>query len=253
MQNRPFVLSCLIASGTLSLLLTGCGEDASSDADGDLVTIEAELNAARGSRGAASTEARACFEAYRSCTASADECRAQLKACLPERAPAPEGCSSAGDAATPAVDASAPTPAPAANADASTTADAGAGGGRGARDRPSTGNDGGARDDVGGDRGGDRGDRGRGQADRCRKPDLSPGSLGGCRDRAVGAVAQGTSADAAAGMHDRCVRDSFDASIGKLCSKARDLCASASTDASAQTQICTAIAQACSGFADAGP
>lgn len=243
--------------------MAGCGEDGVSGADGDVAATEAELSAARDSRGAARAEARACFEAFRSCSASADECRAQLKACLPAHAPAPKGCS-AGDAATPVTDAGTAQPAPASDASATPAVDADAG--RTGRDRPTgqpgaesdAGARGAGRDGFGGnDREGERdADPGRGarpEGDRCRTPDLPHGSLDGCRDRAMSAVTQGMGTDAAAGMHDRCVSATFDERIGKLCTKARSLCATAPADAGKQAQVCAAIEQACSGLVDAGP
>jgi hypothetical protein len=100
-MKNPSHFSIPKLGGGLLLLLAGCAGD--EDAAQRVASTESELAAANESWASARSEARACFEAFRSCEQSAGRgaaaCRDELKACLPAQAPRPASCSADGGAA----------------------------------------------------------------------------------------------------------------------------------------------------------
>lgn len=104
----------LTASGIFAALLISCASDGNNDGAetqnvgqqpatptstasmSELQNTDALLRAAQGSRGAARTGAKSCFDSLDACTgdggAMSQACIDQLKGCLPKAPPAPIGC-----------------------------------------------------------------------------------------------------------------------------------------------------------------
>ena len=288
-RKHPSLMA--VAAGSIVVAFYGCADDSTNETNDELESAELTIAALRASGQVAQAAAAACFDTFKTCEASAaagdTTCREQLKACLPDRAPAAPGCDDGGDASARDAgsrgDAGARVPGLSGDrergSDASVRADAsvrkdrgpGAPGDDGdvrgsGGDRSELLADGGKPECDGGvfpfgpsqgsgrdqDRGGgdERGRDQRGGGVCGHQGGFPHGAVGGCRDSAGTAVQGGMSMDGARAAHQACVVNAFDDRLAKLCTKATALCA----QAGAPADVCTRINSACSTLSqgDAG-
>lgn len=224
-----------------------CGsEGAATSSTSDVTALEAELAAAAQSEDSAKSVASACFQTFEACASAAGAdvttCKSELKACLPDVAPAPScGGSGAGEGDGGVSDG---------GMSDGDDDDRGKSLRRGGRGRM-----GGMGSDGGVFGHGDRADGGASDDDddhdgarrgpRCRAPRLTDGALAECRDE----VASSSDPSAAQGAHSRCVTRAFAGRMAELCTKAQALCA----DPAAPAEVCARVSSACSARSgDAG-
>lgn len=239
MMHLSSVRNLHLTLGSALLAIIGCGSNGTGDVSGtaaELSAAEADINDTVESSDTAHEEAKACFEAYRSCEETngddAETCRDALKACLPEQAPVPARCGDGG-------------------------AGRHRGGDGGVRDDgdddsdedvdESSDEDGSLMSDAGVDQDGGmsrdkrRGHRGRGRGHACGRPDVSHERMHACREVSASDLAQGSDASQTASSHAQCVQKAFSDRVSELCTRASELC----TRSDADPTICARITEAC--------
>ncbi len=246
-------LSFIVGS---ALVVSACGGSVEASTSGsassssDLSTTASNLTAAQDSLEAARAEAKACFDAYRTCEQAANSdrkaCRDTLSTCLPADAPAPRTCGgNAGEARRPkGGEPGHDQPGKGDDHD-----ERGDGGQANAPPAPPPGQEGapdheraGKGHDRDGDGGVDRPHQGKGEhSPKCDAPPIPREKLGACRDKADGDLDHGAGAAAAADVHQTCVGKAFGDHIAALCKQGVDFCA----NAAAPADLCASVTQAC--------
>lgn len=234
-----------IMAASVSAACYGCGDESVSGGGDELASVEDGIAALNATNQAAQDEAKACFDAFKTCqesaTAGDSACRDQLKTCLPDAPPAIPGCGPRGDGGTRADAGVLPAPTPISR----DGGDARGRDGGASHEGPGRGGPG-----QGGAGFGPDSDRGRadGEHGMCGGHfDFPNGALGGCRDEADRSMRGGTGCDRAREQHGSCMAHSFDDSLAKLCEKATKLCA----QPDAQADVCQRLSSACAS-SDAG-
>lgn len=257
-----------IVAGSVVALFYACADDGASSSSDELLSTEDSIAALHASGAEAQAAAKACFDTFKTCEESAaggsTTCRDQLKACLPDAPPVPQGCGGdhgeRGDGGAKSDAGVAPAPAPTGDAGRGPRAGGDDGRGRGGDGGASRSGDGGVShagpqgpgQGFGGQFGGQSGaggfggfgpGRGGEHGGICGGFDFPRGALGVCRDDAERSMGRGMGCDGARAQHQSCMSHSFDDALGKLCKKANELCAKQGAPA----DVCGRITSACVG------